>query len=50
MTTATDPSNPSLTHSPEKAITLALSLAQAERAIEAFTAGQLDAIVDADGE
>jgi len=37
------------THGPEKAITLALSLAQAERAIEAFGAGQVDAIVDTDG-
>ena len=50
MTTATDPSTPSLAHSPEKAITLALSLAQAERAIQAFTAGQLDAVVDAEGQ
>lgn len=49
MTAATDPSKLSLTHGPEKAITLALSLAQAERAIQAFTAGQVDAIVDADG-
>ncbi len=32
-----------------KAITLALSLAQAEKAIHDFTAGQVDAIVDADG-
>ncbi len=39
-----------LTHGPDKAITLALSLAQAERAIHAFTAGQVDAIVDADGQ
>jgi len=35
--------------SSEKAITLALTLAQAESAIEAFAAGQIDAIVDADG-
>ena len=49
MTTATDPSRPTLAHNPEKAITLALSLAQAERAIQAFTAGQLDAVVDCDG-
>ena len=35
--------------SPEKAITLALSLSQAESAIEAFSAGQIDAIVDAEG-
>lgn len=33
----------------DKAITLALSLAQAERAIEVFTSGQVDAIVDSDG-
>ena len=32
-----------------KAITLALSLAQAESAIEAFAAGEIDAIVDPDG-
>lgn len=38
-----------LAHGPDKAITLALSLAQAERAILAFSAGQVDAIVDADG-
>ncbi len=49
MTTATDSSNLPPARSPEKAITLALTLAQAERAIQAFTAGQLDAIVDADG-
>jgi len=42
------PSLPS-THGPEKAVTLALSLAQAEKAIEAFGAGQVDAIVDTDG-
>ena len=35
--------------SSEKAITLALTLAQAESAIEAFAAGQIDAIMDADG-
>ena len=39
-----------LTHGPDKAITLALSLAQAERAIHAFSAGQVDAIVEADGQ
>lgn len=33
----------------EKAITLALSLAQAENAINAFTSGQVDAILDSDG-
>ncbi len=36
--------------SSEKAITLALTLAQAESAIEAFAAGEIDAIVDADGQ
>ena len=35
--------------SSEKAITLALTLAQAESAIEAFAAGEIDAIVDAEG-
>jgi two-component system CheB/CheR fusion protein len=33
----------------DKAITLALSLAQAEKAIHEFTSGQVDAIVDAEG-
>jgi PAS domain S-box-containing protein len=42
--------NPSTTpRGLEKAITLALSLAQAEKAIHAFTSGQVDAIVDSDG-
>jgi len=50
MTATTHPSSPLLTHGPEKAITLALSLAQAERAIQAFGAGQVDAIVDTDGQ
>ena len=49
MTAATHPSSPSLTHHPEKAITLALTLAQAERAIHEFTSNQVDAIVDIDG-
>ncbi len=49
MTPTTERSSPPLARSPEKAITLALSLAQAERAIQAFTAGQTDAVVDADG-
>lgn len=49
MTTAHQP-NPSTTpQGSEKAITLALSLAQAERAIHEFTSGQVDAIVDPDG-
>jgi len=49
MTATTQPLFPPPTHGPEKAITLALSLAQAEKAIEAFGAGQVDAIVDTDG-
>jgi len=47
--TTTDPFNPPLARSPEKAITLALSLAQAERAIQEFTSDQADAIMDTDG-
>lgn len=38
-----------VTHGEGKAIALALSLAQAERAIQAFASGQIDAIVDPDG-
>jgi PAS domain S-box-containing protein len=49
MTATTHPSSPPLAHGPEKAITLALSLAQAERAIQAFSGGEVDAIVDTDG-
>ena len=49
MTAKPKPPSPPPTHGPEKAITLALSLAQAEKAIEAFGAGQVDAIVDTDG-
>ena len=49
MTTTTHPLRPSLQHSPEKGITLALRRAQAERAIQTFTACQVDAIVDSDG-
>ena len=49
MNTANHQSSSPPTHGPEKAITLALSLAQAERAIQAFSAGQVDAIVDTDG-
>jgi PAS domain S-box-containing protein len=45
----THPSPVSSQHGPDKAITLALSLAQAENAIHAFTAGQVDAIIDSDG-
>jgi PAS domain S-box-containing protein len=49
MTATTQPPHSTPTHGPEKAITLALSLAQAERAIQAFSAGQIDAVVDTDG-
>jgi PAS domain S-box-containing protein len=49
MTATTHPSFPNATHGPDKAITLALSLAQAEKAIHEFTSGQVDAIVDSDG-
>ena len=49
MTATNHPSSPPATHGPEKAITLALSLAQAENAIHEFTSGQVDAIVDSDG-
>lgn len=41
--------NPAVPPSGEKALTLALSLAQAEKAIHRFTAGQVDAIVDSEG-
>jgi len=49
MTTTTHPLRPSLQRSPENGITLALRLAEAERALQTFSAGQIDAIVDADG-
>jgi len=49
MTAMTQPPHSTPTHGPEKAITLALSLVQAEKAIEAFGAGQVDAIIDTDG-
>jgi PAS domain S-box-containing protein len=49
MPAMTQPPHSTPTYGPEKAITLALSLAQAEKAIEAFGAGQVDAIVDTDG-
>ena len=49
MTTTNHPVRPSLQPSPEKGISLALSLAEAERAIQTFSAGQVDAIVDSDG-
>ena len=48
MTAANHPILPPERNS-EKALTLALSLAQAERAIHAFSAGQVDAIIDPDG-
>lgn len=49
MTAPTDTLTAPRTDGPDKAITLALSLAQAERAIDAFAAGGIDAIVDSDG-
>jgi len=49
MAAPAHPSPSPLTHGPEKAITIAIGLAQAERAIHAFTSGQVDAIVDPDG-
>lgn len=49
MNATTHPSAPPTAHNSEKALTLALSLAQAERAIQAFSEGQVDAIVDTDG-
>ena len=50
MTATTHPSPPPPTHSPEKALTLALRLAHAENALHALTLGQVDAIVDPDGQ
>ena len=41
---------PPPTHGADKAITLALRLAQAENALHALTQGQVDAIVDPDGQ
>lgn len=50
MTSDTNPTPPTRLHDgAEKAITLALSLAQAERAILEFSESQVDAIVDGDG-
>lgn len=49
----TDPNSSASKHRPKNSAhvrTLALSLGQAERAIHEFAAGQLDAIVDADGQ
>ena len=43
------PTPPNPSQHPEKAITLALRLACAENALETFTAGQVDAIVDVNG-
>ena len=48
MTATTHPTTLTATHGPDKAITLALSLAQAEKAIHDFTSGQVAAIVDPD--
>jgi PAS domain-containing protein len=49
MTTTSHPWKPSLQRNPGKGMTLALSLSQAERAIQTFSAGQVDAIVDTEG-
>lgn len=49
MTTTTLPSSPPPQPSAEKALALALRLAHAEQALLAFTSGQVDAIVDAEG-
>ncbi len=49
MTPTTPQTTPTLQNNPEKAIILALTLAQAERAIHEFAAEQVDAIVDGDG-
>jgi PAS domain S-box-containing protein len=49
MSTAIHPSQTTSTHGPDKAITLALNLAQAERAVHAFAADEADAIMDSDG-
>lgn len=49
MTTMIHPSPSSPKHGPDKAIILALTLAQAENAIHAFTSGQIDAVLDSDG-
>ncbi len=47
---ATKPaSSPPLAHRAEKAITLALRLAHAENALRTLTSGQVDAVVDPDG-
>ena len=46
-TTHSVPTSPK--HGPDKAIILALTLAQAENAIHAFTSGQIDAVLDSDG-
>ncbi len=49
MTTPTLPTDSTFPQAGDKALTLALSLAQAEKAIHDFTAGQVDAIVDPAG-
>ncbi len=49
MTTTTLPSSPPPQPCAEKALALALRLAHAEQALLAFTSGQVDAIVGADG-
>ena len=49
MTPTTHAPTPAPTHGADKAITLALSLTQAEKAIHKFASDQVDAIVDPDG-
>ena len=50
MTATTQTSPPPPTHTAEKTLALALRLAHAEHALHAFTSGQVDAIVDPDGQ
>jgi len=50
MMSTTDSSAPSKEHVPERATALALRLAHAENALRALTSGQVDAIIDPDGQ
>ena len=50
MTATTHPSSPQPMSSAERLITLALRLAHAENALHALTSGQVDAIIDPDGQ
>lgn len=49
MTVTTKPSPASSTHSAERAIALALRLADAEHALQALASGQIDAVIDPSG-